>query len=359
MRVTADLREYRWFDPVGDGMVGGSELRILKALEGLADRGYDVHAVHAGAAEKIKNGVYFWPQYKWPRHTDVLLLCEQNVGIEDFEFDKCYLQLNQADPAIDQETMGKIDGYFVLSNFHKDLLLKGRPFLPGEKVAILPPGIDFEPYQTRAKKVPNRLIYCNASERGLYHMVDIWPYLKKRVPDVSLVITYDFKGFYERAKWMSDFEGIKAHAMYEWIESEPNVFDIGPCSKEQLVKEQKKAQLFAYPCDPPRYGSQLHCFAGMESGAARCALLLSDQEALYEVFEDVAAFLPIPIDPETWAAQIADFLTTPSLLHKYQHQARERAIHWSWDQVVDEWDKLLQTGEINFQWTKEKVNASS
>ena len=359
MRVTADLREYMWFNPIGDGMKGEGELRILKALEGLAALGYDVHAVHWGDQEIIQNGVYFWPRDKWPKYTDVLLLCEQNRGLEDFEFDRCYLQLNQADPIINQETMGKIDGYFVLSNFHKDLLLQGRSFIPGEKVAVLPPGIDFLPYKRPIAKVPNRLIYCNSSDRGLYHMVDIWPFLKKRVPDVSLVITDDFKGFFKRAQWMHDFEGVKVHAMHDWIESEAGVHDMGPCSKERLVYEQKKAQLFAYPCDPPRYGSQLHCFAGMESGAARCALLMADQEALYEVFEDVAAFLPIPIDPETWAAQIAEFLTTPSLLHEYQHKARERAIHWSWDQVVGEWDKLLQTGEINFQWTKERVNASS
>ena len=342
MKILIDAREYNYFSVLSE-MTGASELCLLNLAKTLASQGHDVNVITWLDDDVYQDGIYFWPRNRWPKHCDLLITCEQAMALRDFTFEKCILSLNRLDPIIDQDMFGKVDRVVVCTDYHREALIRFRSFIKSEQCVSIAPGITPGDYANgHVPKVPKRLIYSNSPGRGLYHLMDAWPALKKKIPDVSLTITYDFDRYYKSQMWEQTFEGLKVNEINRWIDSEPNVLNLGGLSRKELIEEQLKAELFPFPCDPPRYGSQLHCTAALESGAAGSALMLSAQEALPEVFGDVAVFLGLPIYADDWAYAIHDLLRDKAKLRKYQWKARAYANDWTWERHGQAWANLVE-----------------
>lgn len=223
--------------------VGGAELALLTMSEAWVEDGHEVVL------------------YNNPRETKVSSLEQRNI--DSFnpiqERDVLIVFRSPNTRAIgakglkvwwscDQFTIGDfkyfstvVDKIVCISNFHSEYF-RNVYNITNAIVIDLPVREQDYPEINLNNKIPGRLLFASVPQRGLDILSDMWEELKSINPDVSLVITSDYRlwgcqspnDFNHRYKWM---RYINDDIQY-----------IGAVNRKQLIKEQMKAQILAYPC---------------------------------------------------------------------------------------------------------------
>ena len=58
---------------------------------------------------------------------------------------------------------------------------------------VLPPPLALEDYANSSEqRESDTAVYCSMPDRGLYYLKDVFPAIRRRVADATLVITSDF-----------------------------------------------------------------------------------------------------------------------------------------------------------------------
>ncbi len=64
------------------------------------------------------------------------------------------------------------------------------------KITIIGNGLDVDRFKgIKEKRIPNRFIWCSSPDRGLEELLNLWPLLKKKLPDAQLRIFYGWDYF--------------------------------------------------------------------------------------------------------------------------------------------------------------------
>jgi glycosyltransferase involved in cell wall biosynthesis len=84
------------------------------------------------------------------------------------------------------------------------------------------------------------LLYCSVPDRGLYYLKDLFPAIRRRVPDARLVITSDF------TLWGAQ---PAKEAFVRFFEGQRGVEYAGHVTRPELVAWQRRARVMAYPCN--------------------------------------------------------------------------------------------------------------
>ena len=345
MRVIIDAREYNTYPPLTGKFGGGTELLLRHFAMAFKEGGHTVDVIAHEEEEHIVDGVYWHTPKSFPHKCDVLVACEKLDLIHEFDFKQLLVPLNKVDPFLGGREE-QVDAFVVLSETHKTILLEQRP-MKADQVVVIGPGVDIPEPQ---KKPGHRIIYCNAQERGLVHFARFWPEVKKRVPDAELVITYDLSRHLVARRFQHNLQGLEALEVWDWIESKPEGVTVIPgegSSRESALRHQAASDLYAYPMDPPSYGTAVHALAAMEAASAGCALLLSKAEGLPEVYGDVAEFLNYPIVDEEWPEAIERILKDRDGLKATQKRSREWAKKHTWKKHHAAWRRLVSNGHTN------------
>lgn len=83
------------------------------------------------------------------------------------------------------------------------------------------------------------LIYCSVPDRGLYYLKDMFPAIRRRVPDARLIITSDF------SLWGAP---AAKEAFMRFFAGQAGVEYAGHVTRPELVAWQRRALVMAYPC---------------------------------------------------------------------------------------------------------------
>ncbi len=360
MRITFDARTLRLY-PVGlPGFHGGTEQMVQRIAHELALRGHEVHVVTPDLPKEEQRGPteWWWPAAWFPREADVLVCVHSTEFMNDYSAPLVVLATNGIDPYLGpkNEHVGNVDAYPCFSQVHVDLLTSTRP-VPKEKCFITGLGVDLD--APALPKVPNRLFYSNDPARGLWHLLEVFRYVREAIPDAELRIGYDFDRQFEQHRWAANS---LAEALWECrrrMETEPGIVNLGALSREEVVREMGEAYLHVHPSDPPNVGSQIHGMTQMEMAAAGVPLVLSDIEAFPEVFGEAAEILPLPgrmipledatddgpefrrVDARDWADVVIDILRDRGRWEAMSAASRALAEKHTWDAVVDKWEAML------------------
>ncbi len=139
-----------------------------------------------------------------------------------------------------------------------------------------------------------------------------------------------------------DIYGEMVHDI-KYLLKQPGVHAIGAVDQLTLAKEQQKAQLMVYPCDTMIPSEGFGMTIG-EAFLADCAVLLSDCDAFPEIWGDVVAMLPLPIDYGQWADSVVELLSSKELLQKYNLAGKQKVLtQYNWDVIVKQWDEFLRS----------------
>jgi len=257
------------------GMGGSEEAAYFMAHE-MADLGYTV-VIYNDVSEEDRgrdplNEHVFWRHFReydannppdvfvaWRYHISLGLALGDGDGME--RVDKVFLWLQDAvgGESFTTSMCERVDGIFVLSEFHKSFLSEGAC---RDKGRVTPNGIDvksqFNGGGGDGKNEVGEMVYGSAPNRGLELLLDLWPEIFERLGGgVRLNVYYGFsKSFVEFGlsgklgdgfeKWM---EGMlkKLHEL-EGVEYR------GMVSHEELVRAYSDAGYILYPSVYPETG---------------------------------------------------------------------------------------------------------
>lgn len=285
--------------------VGGSEEAVIRLSRQLALQGWEV-TVFATPGARVGADSWFnttekWPLYNGGKHKTVKApmwrnYWEVNLG-DTFDvfvawrspwfFDipinarKKYLWLHDVmeQTEFHADRLKNLDKVIVLSKYHRSLYST----IPDDKIMLSANGIDFEDFEKedgKHERDPHRVIYMSSHVRGLQILYEVWPEVKKEVPDAKLDVYYGWGSYDdvnrnnpERMEWK--------HRLVKMGEELEDVTDHGKVGQHTIVEETLKSGVWAYPCPFP----EISCITAMKAQAGGAVPVSSNFAALEETVQ--------------------------------------------------------------------------
>lgn len=259
----------------------------------------------------------------------------------EFKARKTYLWLHDMidKPELTEERLSKIHKVIFVSQWHAD---QYADVVPEDKIFVSGNGIDpkqFEKYDD-IERDPYKCIYTSAHERGLKILYDIWPEVKKAVPQATLDVYYGWDGYDainrdnpERMQWKAEL--VKQEKKLK----ELGVIDHGRVGHDEIAKAMSSAGVFAYPCIFP----EVYCISLIKAQAAGCYPVTSD----FAVLDEYNRYgMRVPLDTkkyeefrEQYAAMLIVALTDHVALTKGEVEKVRKG--FSWQKTAEGWDKEM------------------
>ena len=143
----------------------------------------------------------------------------------------------------------------------------------GGPLRVMGAPIETADYPDVPEKTERLLLYCSVPDRGLYYLKDLFPGIRRRVPDARLVITSDF------SLWGAQ---PAKDAFLKFFAGQSGVDYVGHVSRPDLVAWQRRARVLAYPC---RF-EEGFCLAAAECMAAGAVPVTTRRYALVTTVAD-------------------------------------------------------------------------
>jgi 2-polyprenyl-3-methyl-5-hydroxy-6-metoxy-1,4-benzoquinol methylase/glycosyltransferase involved in cell wall biosynthesis len=231
-----------------------------------------------------------------------------------------------------------LDFIFGVSGWHRDQICEVYG-LDREHVLATSNGIDYGMLEgidtSRANREPRSLLYTARPERGLENLVKPGG-IMERLPDVKLYVCgYDntqpnMRGYYE----------------YLWSRCAalPNVVNLGPLGKRQLMEQEAKVMLHVYPTT----FEDTSCIAAMEAQAAGTPFISCQMAALPETCRGAGAvLLPLTMDgnrPSVNEKLFAKTITRILQGTKEWDDMHEKALAYRrpWSDVALQWTTVFE-----------------
>jgi glycosyltransferase involved in cell wall biosynthesis len=331
---------------------GGSEEAVIRLSKQLKDQGWDVWVYGTpGVRVGEYDGVH------WRNYWELNLKDKFNVFVAwrspwffDVEIDarKKYLWLHDVMPVEEftKERLANLDKVIVLSEYHRSLF----PNIPDDKIFLSANGIDpddFKQEDNKHERDPHRIIYMSSHVRGLQLLYEIWPEVKKAVPQATLDVYYGWGSYDavnrdnpERMNWKQD--------MIDWANKLDGVTDHGKIGQDKIVQEIQKSGIWAYPCPFP----EISCITAMKAQSGGAVPVSSTFAALNET---VQHGIKLDMKAQDERTQIGDWdeadlnnfkqaLLDMLTNHDKQQAIRQDMMKWSrknqsWKAVAKQWIK--------------------
>ena len=260
--------------------IGGSEEAVLNLSKRWAKEGFEVHIYnHCGDREKVdEHGVTWHPYWTFnPRDVfDTVILWRFPVMSEARLDARCVLlDLHDVLPEAELTAtrVGNLDKILVKSSYHRGLF----PQVSEDKFEVIGNGFNPEDFAGSEKRQSHTLIYTSSPDRGLEHLLDAWPEIRKNVPDAELKVYYGWGVF--DAVYKGD------QKMMAWKESmleklkQPGIKVKGRVGHHEIARRMMQTDVYAYPC----HFEEIFCISAVKAQAAGCRVVTTNYAALTEV----------------------------------------------------------------------------
>lgn len=189
-------------------------------------------------------------------------------------------------------------------------------------------------------KKPNSVGYFSAYYRGLECLIDLWPEIKKQVPEATLDVYYGWES------WVSaEGEDGFYHRMTAKLKAaeELGVTEHGRVSHEELAKAMLEIEVWAYPTQ----FQEISCITALKANAAGMKPVITDVAALKETGGPNATYIETDrIYSDDYAKQkfvkaVVDALKNPQDEEDRQNQ-RLWAEHFDWSRIAQDWKGAIK-----------------
>lgn len=195
---------------------------------------------------------------------------------------------------------------------------------------------------------PHRIIFSSSHERGLLQLLELWPEIRRRVPEATLHVFYG-------AQALNRFEPEMVERIKSaWRAGEAplppgsSIIDHGRVNQAELARHMLAAGVWAHPSWLPdgRPWTETSCIGAMEAQAAGLRCVVTPHGALSEtVFR--GHFVAGALQPnEDWLSRFAEALigalAHPEHVDEREVQSVEACRRFDWDVAADKWDALIR-----------------
>lgn len=184
---------------------------------------------------------------------------------------------------------------------------------------------------------PHRIIYTSSYDRGLQHLLKMWPDVRKEVPDAELHIFYGwqlFENFYKdnpgAMMWMSNMNKMMEHE---------GIVHHGRIAQPDLIEELKKSGIWAYPT----HFDEINCISALKAQAYGCEPVVVNLAALKETVQfgrKVEGSIYDEKTKEEFKKELIGALKNPMSEFK-RKEMMEWAKKYEWRKIANNWEVLL------------------
>jgi len=197
-----------------------------------------------------------------------------------------------------------------------------------------------------------RVIYTSSYDRGLEHLLAIWPDVKKAVPEATLDIYYGFQLF-DRFHANNPSSMSWKDKMLEMMKAE-GVTEHGRLPQADLAEEMKKSGIWAYPV----HFGEINCISALKAQAYGAVPVVVNYAALETTVQFGIKVNGDIYDQETKDAfkeQLIWALQNPD----WQEEVRKPMMKWAskkftWANIASEWDNEFEGKENPEFWVAPK-----
>lgn len=342
--------------------IGGSEEAVIHMAKELCKLGHEVTVFNScGEQEGVHDGVRYLNYFKFNRNDefDVLITWRNSALKYGLKANKKILWIHDVPAYIlnDYDEKAFTDMAIVLSEYHKSLLVDK---FPEEKIFVSSNGVNLADFvfEKPIARNPKRMIYASSHERGIQHLLEAWPEIKREVPEAELHMFYGWNTHDKMVK-----EGAcdgKLKKIIEPLTHQDGVIDHGRVGHKQLAEEYAKSGIWVYPSHFP----EISCIAAMKAQVSGCVPITTDFAALKET---VKAGIVIPgnaSDPNVfyeWRMALIEMLKNVDAQEEVRELVKKKSSGFSWEAVAKQWSQELfpkmmdrEFIDCRFKWIKSK-----
>ena len=182
----------------------------------------------------------------------------------------------------------------------------------------------------------HKLFWGSSYDRGLQHLLKMWPEIKKAYPDATLDVCYGWNLFLtayrdnaERMAWMK--------RMGEMMK-QPRITHHGRVGKEELKEIRSKCGIWSYPTD----FTEINCITALEAQADGLVPVVINYAALKETVGSGIKIDGDIYDKETQQKYLKELLALMGNKERWKKESKKAqkfAQKFSWDRIADLWLK--------------------
>lgn len=346
----------------------GSEGSFFNLARTLSERGHEVVVFCETAAEQdhasgfkmlpihllakfpqVQNvdAVLAWnePDYLKFAPVGALRVCDQQLNDFGYAGGGWYAQAGRwIGPHVSADWRSLVDVWVSPSLNHAGNVMRAEG-LPKSQCTVVPNSVDLDLFKGCGNRNMHRAVYCSSPDRGLHHVLSMWPAVKAQVPDAELHVFYALASWLARAREAPDDVGRRAryieNALGRLANHGVHVHDAVP--NVQMARELQASACLIYPCDPVRYTEGFGCSV-LDAAAAGCVPIISAADALPSVHGDASVgVVGNPAETrDSWiAATIAvmrgQIDETAAIKMKRHAEKHSRHV------VTDQWEALIRS----------------
>lgn len=311
--------------------MGGSEEAIVYLAPQLAKLGYEVTIYGEVSSPMDVDGVKWLPWNYIDRRDEfnTLVVWRMPQFVGQFKAKKMFVDMHDQ---LSAELVRPYENatYLFKSQYHKDQYPKVTNY------KIIPNGIDVSQFGQGIDKKPYSVIYPSAYYRGLEVLVNLWPQVKKEVPEATLDIYYGWESwvsaegedaFYQRmTKKLKDGKklGITEH---------------GRVDHQTLANKYAEAKVWAYPTEFP----EIFCITAVKANLAGCKPVITDVAALKETGGPNATYIEtdrIYHDQYSQDKFVKELVKALKEEHNTEEQIKWAKQH-DWSEISKAWKEVI------------------
>lgn len=218
-------------------------------------------------------------------------------------------------------------------NLEIEPYFKSKGYRP---IAIHGPNMIFEIVEPIVKD-PHLIVYGSSYDRGLEHLLKMWPDIREAVPDSRLRVFYGWNLF--DVGYSDNPERMAWKAKINELMTQPGIQHLGRIGHEAVKKEFEMAGVWAYPT----HFGEISCITGMKAQAYGAVPCVIDYAALKETVQFGVKIKGDIYDQETkdlYKGSLIALLNDP----EYQEKVRSEMVPWAqerfaWSGVAKQWDE--------------------
>jgi len=340
---------------------GGAEICIMKLAPIFAENGWrTVVFGNPGPYRGVYEGVEYWESQEYLAKEEFTALISSRTFlplVSGTQAKAKFVWMHDVNIGPQNPQIFNLaDKVVGLTGWHEKHLQKIYN-LPDDKTTIIPNGIDINrfPFDQRNNlENPHKFIYSSSPDRGLEHLISLWPMIRNRYPDAELNIFYGWDMIDKILDFYSSSQGENKHPLKHFKEKvfhhinnlggeEIGIFQRGRVTQEVLAKEMLNSSIWAYPTQ----FCETFCITALEQQAAGVIPIVSGLAALRETVSPVHETL------EGWPAN-ADYqkrflrLISKTLDHIGDEKTEEKRLEarrfvekFTWENSYQSWVNLI------------------
>lgn len=271
---------------------------------------------------------------------------------------------NRQEWAYPEDVAARVDRILLVSQHHRTDA--GFAGVDPRKLYVSANGLDETFLRPPGGNEPHRVIYASCPARGLIPLLEMWPEVRRRVPDAALDVYNGFTAIYDdMARFYPGLTYIKAR-VYELLEQTAphGVTFHGMVGQDRLAESFARAGVWAYPTEC----RETSCITAMKALAMGCLPVTSGYGVLGETLggRDLG-----PVHPEKLITQsrwrLRRFLGRLVRAMKVGEREtwRARRLEWAawararycWRTIAEDWCRLFAELSAGAGWRSAPIES--